>query len=245
MEIIIRNAGQILANKAGRIFASRCGISYPVEFDFENKIIKIFAFPDLKAAGRLCKEKYYYMLEECLWWQQERVEIYYPNCIKPIFIKERFMSDTPQIVTPAFFASAGWVSKPLLDCFERLLRDPNKKLGVSRVSDRKQIYVTQAAAQAVKSSADRAASRSVTDYLYLPDLEEIDRTLNQQGTQSGGITLQYRATLNNTLALDPEAEWGYFTTQTFVFVDDFGMAYRESEILDIKAVAKPQFVLTR
>jgi hypothetical protein len=247
MEIIIRNAVQILNEKAAEIFADRCQINYSV--NFSGKIIKIFVSPDGRAAGKLCKQKYFQLLEECRWWGQERIEIYFPGCIKPLIIKEsKPMTQQPQIITPAFFASAGWVSRPLYEAFGRLLNAPYSKKGISRASkellERKQLYITKAAANAIKTTAESAASRQITDYIYLPDLDEIDKIIDQQGTQPEGVITRYRATLGNALTSNPEAEWGWFTTKTIVFDDDFGIFYRESEILDIQKASRPLELVT-
>lgn len=241
---IIRKAGQILNKKAAHIFAERCGVAYPVEFS--NKVIKISNVPDGKVASLLFKQKYYLLLDECCWWGQSRVEIYFQGCVKPLVVKA--MTQQTQVITPAFFASAGWVSRPLYDAFGRLLDNPESKKGITRASkqysERQQLYVTQAAASAIKTTAQRASTRLVTDYIYLPDLEEIDQIIDQQGTQSGGVTVRYRATLGGTSNSDPAAEWGWFTAQTFVFEDDFHIFYRESEILNIEKAAVPLSLIT-
>lgn len=159
---------------------------------------------------------------------------------EPYRIRVKSMTQQPQIITPAFFAAAGWVSPILWNRLGKLLQQPDVKKGITRASDKRQLYVTQAAASAIKTTAESASQRSATDYIYLPDLEEIDQIINQDGTQADGVTVRYRATLNGTLSTDPNAVWGWFTAQTQVFEDDFHIFYRESEIIDIaEAVAPP------
>ncbi len=153
-------------------------------------------------------------------------------------------SNQPQIITPAFFASAGWISRPLWERLGKLLEQSDIKKGITRSSDKRQLYITQAAAMAVRTTAEEASTRKATDYIYLPDLDEIDQTINQQGTQAGGVRVTYRATLNGTLASNPNAIWGLFTAQTSVFEDDLHIFYRESEIIDIKEIATPPLLVT-
>lgn len=158
---------------------------------------------------------------------------------EPYRIRTKVMTQQPQIITPALFAAAGWISPILWNRLGKLLEQPDVKKGITRSSDKRQLYVTQAAASAIRTTAESASERKATDYIYLPDLEEIDQIINQQGTQSDGVTVRYRATLNGTLATDPNAAWGWFTAQTQVFEDDFHIFYRESEIIDIAEVATP------
>jgi hypothetical protein len=126
----------------------------------------------------------------------------------------------------------------------KTLEQPDVKKGITRASDKRQLYVTQAAASAIKTTAESASQRKATDYIYLPDLEEIDQIINQQGTQTDGVTVRYRATLNGTLATDPKAVWGWFAAQTQVFEDDFRVFYRESEIIDIAEAVTPPSLTT-
>jgi hypothetical protein len=163
---------------------------------------------------------------------------------EPYRIRAKPMTQQPQIITPAFFAAAGWVSPVLWNRLGKLLEQPDVKKGITRASDKRQLYVTQAAASAIKTTAESASQRKATDYIYLPDLEEIDQIINQQGTQTDGVTVRYRATLNGTLATDPKAVWGWFAAQTQVFEDDFRVFYRESEIIDIAEAVTPPSLTT-
>lgn len=158
---------------------------------------------------------------------------------------KKFMtqSNQPQIITPAFFAAAGWISPTLWARLGKLLEQPDIKKGVTRASDKRQLYVTQAAAQAVKHNAEAAANRVATDYLDPADMTESDNTINQQATQSEGVITTYRATLGGTSIYDPDAQWGLFSAKTFVFEDELGVFYRESEILDIKELAERPAIL--
>lgn len=183
--------------------------------------------------------------------KKDAIKLGYPQvCIYEFGEKEPFRISTktmtsqqPQIITPAFFASAGWVTPTLWQRFGKLLEMPETKKGISRASDRRQLYVTQAAASVIKTTAQEAAQRKATDYIYLPDLEEIDQIINQDGSQPDGVTIRYRATLNGTSNTDPNAVWGWFTAQTHLFEDEAHIFYRESEILDIREAVSPPLLV--
>lgn len=83
MELLVKGALQIIDNKAGNLFAYDCGINFPITFCHE--IIKIYA-PNLKEARRLSVKKKHLLVNECLKWSQEKVEVYSPETYQPITI---------------------------------------------------------------------------------------------------------------------------------------------------------------
>jgi len=83
MELLVKGALQIIDNKAGNLFAYDCGINFPTNFCREA--IEIYA-PSIKEARRLSVKKKHLLVNECLRWSQERIEIYSPETQQPITI---------------------------------------------------------------------------------------------------------------------------------------------------------------
>ncbi len=83
MELLVKGALEIIDNKAGNLFAYNCGINFPISFSHE--VIQIYA-PSLKEARRLSIKKKHLLVNECLSWSQEKIEIYSPGTHQPITI---------------------------------------------------------------------------------------------------------------------------------------------------------------
>jgi len=223
------------------IIYSRCTLA--LRDDPNDRAFCIYAYDSSTVERLTCPPYLDTVKMDAQRWGCPTICIYEWGEPEPYRIRAKPMTQQPQVITPAFFAAAGWVSPILWKRLGKLLEEPDVKKGITRASDKRQLYVTQSAASAIKTTAESASQRKATDYIYLPDLEEIDKIINQQGGQSGGATVRYRATLNGTLATDPHAVWGWFAAQTQVFEDDFHIFYRESEIIDITdAVTPPAFI---
>ena len=244
---LVTDALAVVNKKAGKIFAFECGISrYPVYF-IGSRIAIIAG--SLAEAKKLYRSKYTVLGSRCWEWRQEGVEILWESLdgIKYFFIEPipliklsalgeiKMSNNQPKITVPSIFVNFSQLSRPLLDALGEMIDNHDKVMGITRLADERQLFITPTLASAMKSQPDEATSRKMSDFWLASDLQQLHQLINQQGTS--GFEHTYSA------ALDKDKQyWGRFTSKFRVIEDDFGVAYRFVEVLNLDLIEKPAFV---
>ncbi len=243
---LIRVAKQVINDKASQKFAQECGITYPLFFD--NEVIKIYV-ASLKDARSLCWKKYYLLAKQCLSWNQEKIEIYFPPYdINPITINphivlekyhDRLDKDINMIsstmTTAAIQISQLKLSPALLPTILRWMENPQIKGGIVRIEDERQIVLTHASSTLV-SGIDLAGAtqRKRSDYWYLPDLE----ALRRETIQRGDAPFEFRWRGTN----EQGSRWMLFVNRYSKICDEFGQVYQISENVGSELIASPSAI---
>ncbi|MFB2772494.1 hypothetical protein ACE1AT_24900 [Pelatocladus sp. BLCC-F211] len=244
MEIkLLRAAQQIVNDEVIRLFTKECGINYPVVL--ENKIVKIYTL-SIKKARVISWEKCYLLSKQCISWNIEKIEIYYPPyCCPPItinphaivakyynFQKGTMRTASPIIPTAGIQIDDLKLSQCLLPILIRWIENPHIKGGIIRVSDERQIVLTEASAVLI-SGTDLAGAtkRKRSDYWYPPDLEDMRRETQQRGDSR--FDFRWRGTD------EQRSRWNLFVNSYYIVRDEFSNVYLISENVAVEEMAPP------
>lgn len=169
--------------------------------------------------------------------------VVYPECTRPYrfpiamaYEKEEFMS-TPIIATPGLQIAQMKLSKPILEVFEHFLEYPERKLGLVRLHDERQIAVSEASSALIKNAtAKEAVQRKRHEYWYLPDLEEFT-TVSRQRLEANNVDsiLEF-----SWRGVDKTGQhWRKFTNRYRLVTDAYSIAYHVSENVGVEQIAQP------
>ena len=240
---LLRVAQQIISDEAVRLFAKECGINYPMIF--EGEIIKIYTF-SIKEARVLSWQKCYLLSKQCISWNLQKIEIYFPPyycspiTINPHAILAKYCNSQDPIMTTVspIIARAGIkiedmkLSQSLLSIIIRWIENPNIRGGIVRISDERQIVLTEASA-ALISGTDLvgATKRKRSDYWYLPDLEDMRCETKQRGDSP--FEFRWRGTD------EQRYQWNLFVNSYYTVCDEFSNVYLISENVGYEQITPP------
>ncbi|MDZ8262748.1 hypothetical protein [Nostoc sp. ChiQUE01b] len=240
---LLKVAQQIINDEAVRLFTQECGIHYPVIF--ENKSIKIYV-QSQRAARVLSWQKCYLLSKQCISWNYQKVEIYSPPyycspiTINPYAILTKYCDyqDSVMNKVPPIIAKAGIqfdnlkLSQSLLPIIIRWIENPNIKGAIVRISDERQIVLTEASA-ALISGTDLlgATKRKRSDYWYLSDLSDMRRETKQRGDSP--FEFRWRGTN------EQRSQWTLFVSSYYIVCDEFSNVYQISENIGAEQIIPP------
>lgn len=167
--------------------------------------------------------------------------VIYPGCPKPYRIPASIVNRGEymnQLIPVAGIAIAQMkLSKPILDVFAYFLENPQIKGGLVRLSDERQIAVSEASAALIKNATlEDAVQRKRSDFWYPEDLNEINLLTRQRleiNNPDSTIEFSWRG-VDRT-----GTDWRRFTNRYRLVQDDFGVVYQVSVNLGVEAIASP------
>jgi hypothetical protein len=183
-----------------------------------------------------------YVREATGWSQQFKQDIYifYPGNPRPYRIpvlnselKEKQMTN---ILLPGIQIAEMQISLPLLQVFSEFLEYPDRKSGLIRLRDDRQIAVSNSS-RVLMRDGDllRAVQRQRSDYWYLPDLELITQRTRQElepNNPNSFFEFSWRSP-----GKSESPEWRRYTNQYRLVSDAFGELYQVSNSLGFDVVA--------
>lgn len=150
-------------------------------------------------------------------------------------------STQPRIATPSLFIGIMRLTPSLTPVLDYMLSNPEKKIALTRIQDNAQLILTEAAAQAMKSDGETAVKRRTDDFWLGEDLEKLQQMYRDYGEVESGFEITYTATLDKPKH-DPTAAWGVWTAHYIMKKDNFGLVYRQGELIDLKEISRPLVV---
>ena len=150
-------------------------------------------------------------------------------------------STQPRIATPSLFIGIMRLTPSLTPVLDYMLSNPEKKIALTRIQDNAQLILTEAAAQAMKSDGETAVKRRTDDFWLGEDLEKLQQMYRDYGEVESGFEITYTATLDKPKH-NSTAAWGVWTAHYIMKKDNFGLVYRQGELIDLKEISRPLVV---
>jgi len=179
----------------------------------------------------------------------------FPNCRKPYKIpasiyysctksynlhRGDFMSSTPLIVVPGLQIAEMKLSLPILRIFEEFCEYPERRSGLVRINDERQVAMSESSSVlVVNSTLAQAVQRKRNEYWYLPDLEDFNRQWRQSLTaddNSSSIEFAYRGVSSDG------TNWRRFTNRYRLVRDSYGILYHVSNNVGVDEITAPDDV---
>lgn len=177
-------------------------------------------------------------------WGCNECRIHYPNCEQPIRIPvclepQEVNKMTQSIYLPGIQLDSIKLSIPLLQVFEEFLEFPERRYGLVRRSDQRQLAVSEAVrSQVLKSgvSLEEVVKRRRQDYWHLPNLDDWQRVSRELEPNNPNSKLEYSYIVHDTT----HNNWRQFTSEfRLIQCPVSQVIYEVSRGLDVIPVASP------
>ncbi len=170
--------------------------------------------------------------------------IFFPGCPKPyqvpawIATKEETLIMSQLIIpTPGLQIAEMRLSLPILQVFSEFLEFPERKSGLIRLSDDRQIALSESSAALIRSaSLEEAVRRKRSDYWYLPDLESVNQITRQQLTPDDRNSVLEFSWRSPSIG---GSTWRRYTNQYRLVSDSYGIIYQVSTSLGFEEIPAP------
>ncbi|PHJ69172.1 hypothetical protein VF14_03290 [Nostoc linckia z18] len=175
----------------------------------------------------------------------------YPNCRKPYKIpasiycaksydlhRGNFMNNsTPLIVVPGLQITEMKLSLPILRIFEEFCEYPERRSGLVRVSDERQVAMSESSAGlVVNATLKQAVQRKRDEYWHPDDLGAFNREWQQNlsvDDNSSTLEFSYRG-----VSADGTS-WRRFTNRYRLVKDSYGILYHVSSNVGVEEISRP------
>jgi hypothetical protein len=147
-----------------------------------------------------------------------------------LYQKDFFMSQASEILTiPRLQIATMQISSPILQVLFEFLEYPERRSGLVRVEDQRQVAMTQASiVMTSRNNLIEAVTYKREDYVHPEDLEDLLRSLDdlEPDNPSSIIEVSFRADINHT-------NYRRFVNRYRRVTDAFGNLFEVAENLDI------------
>jgi hypothetical protein len=255
MNQLIAQADFVLECHAARLFKKECVVDLDrSKVSFEGKVVfihccrKAIALALRQWCVQVARQLVRWdLLEARISWHNSRGKritipqfLAYEELLEGV-VQSMFESTPPRIATPSLFIGIMRLTPALTSVLDYMLSNPEKKVALTRIQDNAQLILTEAAAKAMKSDGETAVKRRTDDFWLGEDLEKLQQMYRDYGEVESGFEITYTATLDKPKH-DPTASWGVWTAHYILKKDNFGLVYRQGELIDLKEISRPLVV---
>lgn len=202
----------------------------------------VLTAPDFKSADKFIQKQTDKVLQWLANWGFNECLVYYPNCQKPYRIPASLCAVnimTQSIYLPGIQLDSIKLSLPLLRVFEEFLEFPERRYGLVRRSDQRQLAVSEAVrSQVLKSgvSLEEVVKRRRQDFWHLPNLDEWQQVSRELEPNNDNSRLEYSYIVHDTTLNN----WRRFTSEfRLIQCPVTQVIYEISQGLDVVPVVSP------
>lgn len=202
----------------------------------------VLTAPDFNSADKFIQKQTDRVLKWLVNWGFSECLVFYPNCQHPYRIPASLgceVTMTQSIYLPGIQLDSIKLSLPLLRVFEEFLEFPERRYGLVRRSDQRQLAVSEAVrSQVLKSgvSLEEVVKRRRQDYWHLPNLDEWQKVSRELEPNNDNSRLEYSYIIHDTTCNN----WRRFTSEfRLIQCPVTQVIYEISQGLDVIPVASP------
>lgn len=202
----------------------------------------VLTAPNFLTADNFIQKETDRILQWLINWGFSECLVFYPNCKQPYRIPASLCSEvimTQSIYLPGIQLDSIKLSIPLLQVFEEFLEFPERRYGLVRRSDQRQLAVSEAVrSQVLKSGVtlEEVVKRRRQDYWHLPNLEDWQRVSRELEPNNPNSRIEYSYIVHDTT----HNNWRLFTSEfRLIQCPVSQVIYEVSRGLDVIPVASP------
>ena len=147
----------------------------------------------------------------------------------------------PLIIVPGVQIGEMKLSLPILRVLFEFCEYPERKYGLVRCTDERQVALSESSAALIKGcDLQEGVQRKRKDYWYLPDLEAFEKEAQlalEPNNQHSILEFSFRGVSKDGL------DWRKFTNRYRSIRDDYGIPYYVSQNIGVEQIAAPQVVV--
>ena len=252
-ENILNNAYSVVKEHEACIFKKELPITEDTQIFFDNKVVKILTRTQKSAT--FLRKFFANVYDFTKKWQFEQINIFWEDSSRhyqiPINSNLRFKGLStmqvnnvmPLIIVPGVQIGEMKLSLPILRVLFEFCEYPERKYGLVRCTDERQVALSESSAALIKGcDLQEGVQRKRKDYWYLPDLEAFEREAQlalEPNNQHSILEFSFRGVSKDGL------DWRRFTNRYRSIRDDYGVSYYVSQNIDVEQIAAPPQVVVR